>query len=253
MLMGSKDGFLTKRLKSYDSDRNDPVKPRALSGLSPYLHFGHISAQRCALEARKLRNSCPKSVDAFLEELIVRRELADNFCYYQPHYDSLQGAWEWARKSLMGHAKDKREHVYSREQLEKAQTADPLWNASQLEMVHCGKMHGYMRMYWAKKILEWTNRPEEALSIAIYLNDKYELDGRDPNGYVGCMWSICGVHDQGWKERPVFGKIRYMNYAGCKRKFNVEGYIAYVNKLVSGTKKRKSDSLTSLVTKHLKS
>ncbi|XP_010918316.2 deoxyribodipyrimidine photo-lyase isoform X1 [Elaeis guineensis] len=237
VLMGSKDGFLTRRLKNYETDRNDPLKPKGLSGLSPYLHFGQISAQRCALEAQAWRKSCPKSVDAFLEELIVRRELADNFCYYQPLYDSLQGAWEWARRTLMDHSADEREHLYTKEQLEQARTADPLWNASQLEMVHYGKMHGFMRMYWAKKILEWTSRPEEALSIAIYLNDKYEIDGRDPNGYVGCMWSICGVHDQGWKERPVFGKIRYMNYAGCKRKFNVDGYIAYVKRLVAKPRK----------------
>jgi deoxyribodipyrimidine photo-lyase len=125
------------------------------------------------------------------------------------------------------------------EQLEKGLTADPLWNASQLEMVYQGKMHGFMRMYWAKKILEWTKGPEEALSISIYLNNKYEIDGRDPSGYVGCMWSICGVHDQGWKERPVFGKIRYMNYAGCKRKFNVDSYISYVKSLVSVTKKKR--------------
>ncbi|KAF0929995.1 hypothetical protein E2562_027184 [Oryza meyeriana var. granulata] len=195
-LLGSKDGFLTKRIKSYETDRNDPTKARALSGLSPYLHFGHISAQRCALEAKKHRHLSPKSVDAFLEELVVRRELADNFCYYQPQYDSLSGAWDWARKTLMDHATDKREHIYTREQLENAKTHDPLWNASQLEMVHHGKMHGFMRMYWAKKILEWTSGPEEALSVAIYLNDKYEIDGRDPSGYVGCMWSICGLHDQ---------------------------------------------------------
>ncbi|OAY80026.1 Deoxyribodipyrimidine photo-lyase [Ananas comosus] len=173
-LLGTNDGFLTKRIRNYDTDRNDPTKPRGLSGLSPYLHFGQISAQRCALEARARRSSNPKAVDAFLEELIVRRELADNFCYYQPKYDSLDGAWEWARKTLMEHAVDKREHIYTREQLEKAQTADPLWNASQLEMVYHGKMHGFMRMYWAKKILEWTNKPEEALSIAIYLNDKIQ-------------------------------------------------------------------------------
>ncbi|XP_020094540.1 deoxyribodipyrimidine photo-lyase isoform X1 [Ananas comosus] len=253
-LLGTNDGFLTKRIRNYDTDRNDPTKPRGLSGLSPYLHFGQISAQRCALEARARRSSNPKAVDAFLEELIVRRELADNFCYYQPKYDSLDGAWEWARKTLMEHAVDKREHIYTREQLEKAQTADPLWNASQLEMVYHGKMHGFMRMYWAKKILEWTNKPEEALSIAIYLNDKYEIDGRDPNGYVGCMWSICGVHDQGWKERPVFGKIRYMNYAGCKRKFDVDAYISYVNRLVGETKKRKPENPLSLLKKkHSKS
>ncbi|KAF5180401.1 Deoxyribodipyrimidine photo-lyase [Thalictrum thalictroides] len=242
VLMGSKDGFLTKRLKGYSTDRNNPLKPKALSGLSPYLHFGQISAQRCALEARKFRNVHPQSVDAFFEELIVRRELADNFCYYQSHYDSLLGAWEWARKTLIDHSADKREHIYTKEQLEKANTADPLWNASQLEMVHYGKLHGFLRMYWGKKILEWTSGPQEALALAIYLNDKYHIDGRDPNGYVGCMWSICGVHDQGWKERAVFGKIRYMNYAGCKRKFDVEGYIAYVKRLAVGTKKRKGES-----------
>ncbi|KAG5390935.1 hypothetical protein IGI04_032476 [Brassica rapa subsp. trilocularis] len=234
VLMGSQEGFLTKRLRNYSTDRNNPVKPKALSGLSPYLHFGQVSAQRCALEARKVRSTYPQAVDTFLEELIVRRELSDNFCYYQPHYDSLEGAWEWARKSLMDHASDKREHTYSLEQLEKGQTADPLWNASQLEMVYQGKMHGFMR-----QILEWTEGPEEALSVSIYLNNKYELDGRDPSGYVGCMWSICGVHDQGWKERPVFGKIRYMNYAGCKRKFNVDSYISYVKSLVSVTKKKR--------------
>ncbi|KAK8307310.1 hypothetical protein V6Z12_D03G186100 [Gossypium hirsutum] len=249
VLMGNKDGFLTKRLKSYSMDRNNPLKPRALSCLSPYLHFGQISAQRCALEARSFRKHNAQAVDTFLEELIVRRELADNFCYYQPNYDAMQGAWEWARKTLMDHASDKREHTYTMEQLEKAQTADPLWNASQLEMVHYGKMHGFMRMYWAKKILEWTKGPKEALEICIYLNDKYEIDGRDPNGYVGCMWSICGVHDQGWRERPVFGKIRYMNYAGCKRKFNVDGYIAYVKRLVGEIKKRKAESPVGQKTK----
>ncbi|KAL4592809.1 hypothetical protein LXL04_005814 [Taraxacum kok-saghyz] len=257
-LIGNKNGFLTTRLKNYATDRNNPLKPEGLSGLSPYLHFGQISAQRCALEARKVRKLNPqpdfivlKAVDVFLEELIVRRELSDNFCYYQPHYDSLQGAWDWARNSLMNHASDKREHLYTKEQLEKAQTADPLWNASQLEMVHYGKMHGFMRMYWAKKILEWTSSPQEALEISIYLNDKYSIDGRDPNGYVGCMWSICGVHDQGWQERPVFGKIRYMNYAGCKRKFNVDGYIAYVKRLVGNIKKRKAEALLNNKAKQL--
>ncbi|WJZ82371.1 hypothetical protein VitviT2T_002137 [Vitis vinifera] len=252
ILMGSKNGFLTKRLKNYSTDRNNPLKPGALSGLSPYLHFGQISAQRCALEAKKNRKNCPQAVDVFLEELIVRRELADNFCFYQPRYNSLQGAWEWARKTLMDHASDKREHIYTKEQLENAQTADPLWNASQLEMVHYGKMHGFMRMYWAKKILEWTRGPEEALAISIYLNDKYEIDGRDPNGYVGCMWSICGVHDQGWQERQIFGKIRYMNYAGCKRKFDVDGYIAHVKRLVTETKKRKAESSLGKEAKELR-
>ncbi|XP_058084488.1 deoxyribodipyrimidine photo-lyase isoform X2 [Magnolia sinica] len=225
VLLGSTNGFLTTRLKNYSNDRNNPLKPKGLSGLSPYLHFGQISSQRCALVARTFRKMHPQSVDAFLEEMIVRRELADNFCFYQPQYDSVQGAWEWAQKTLMDHAADKRDHLYTKDQLEKAKTADP-----------------FCRMYWAKKILEWTSGPEEALSIAIYLNDKYEIDGRDPNGYVGCMWSICGVHDQGWKERAVFGKIRYMNYAGCQRKFDVDGYISYVKRLVGETKKRKIDN-----------
>ncbi|CAM6097302.1 unnamed protein product [Calypogeia fissa] len=245
-LYGSKNGFLTKRLQKYE-DRNDPSKGGSLSGLSPYLHFGHISAQRAALEARRVRKNCPKSVDSFLEELVVRRELSENFCYYQPNYDNMNGAWDWAQKTLRDHASDKREFLYTREKLEKGRTHDKLWNAAQLEMVHHGKMHGYMRMYWAKKILEWTLSPEDALEIAIYLNDKYELDGRDPNGYVGCMWSICGIHDQvseGWKERPVFGKIRYMNYAGCNRKFNIEAYIAQVDRIISMVKKKAKETGT---------
>ncbi|CAI0413917.1 unnamed protein product, partial [Linum tenue] len=251
VLMGSKDGFLTKRLKLYSSDRNNPLKPKGLSGLSPYLHFGQISAQRCALEAHKVKLRSPQSVDAFLEELIVRRELADNYCYYQPHYDSLAGAWEWARKTLQDHATDKREHVYSCDFILICALKLQLWNASQLEMVVYGKMHGFMRMYWAKKILEWTKGPEEALAVAIHLNNKYEIDGRDPNGYVGCMWSICGVHDQGWRERSVFGKIRYMNYAGCKRKFDVDGYVSYVKRLVGEVKKRKAESELSRNAKEL--
>merc|ERR1719463_766145 len=123
------------------------------------------------------------------------------------------------------HAGDARSYVYTEQQLEQGKTHDDLWNAAQMEMVHSGKMHGFLRMYWAKKILEWSSSPAEALKIAIYLNDRFSLDGRCPNGFVGCMWSICGTHDQGWKERPVFGKIRFMNYDGCKRKFDVNRYV----------------------------
>ncbi|GJP50224.1 hypothetical protein CLOM_g9366 [Closterium sp. NIES-68] len=231
--------FLERRLKGYDSQRNDPSKgPTSLSGLSPWLHYGQIAPQRCALEARKLRKEHSKAVDAFLEELVVRRELADNYCFHQPQYDSLKGAWEWAQTTLEAHRGDSREFVYTAAQWEAAKTHDKLWNAAQLELVHYGKMHGYMRMYWAKKILEWSRTPEEALRIAIEQNDKYSLDGRDPNGYVGCMWSIAGVHDQGWAERKVFGKIRYMNAAGCKRKFDVEAYIGYVSRMVAAVKKK---------------
>ncbi len=162
---------------------------------------------------------------AFLEELIVRRELSDNFCYYNPDYDTTKGFHNWAKQSHSEHCNDERDFTYSLAQFEQAKTHDNLWNAAQKEMVKTGKMHGYMRMYWAKKILEWTKSPEQAMEFSIYLNDKYSLDGRDPNGYAGIAWSIGGVHDRAWGTRPVFGKIRYMNYNGCKRKFDVEGYI----------------------------
>ncbi len=220
--------FLRKRIDSYKADRNDPTR-NGQSGLSPYLHFGQISAQRVALEvSRSSKNS--ESKQAFLEELIVRRELSDNFCFCNLNYDKSRGFPAWARKTLDDHRNDAREYVYSLEEFEKAKTHDELWNAAQKEMVYLGKMHGYMRMYWAKKILEWTESPEEALKIAIYLNDKYELDGRDPNGYAGIAWSIGGVHDRAWRERPVFGKIRYMSYSGCKSKFDVDAYIDKVNR-----------------------
>uniref|UniRef100_A0A3P9J2S1 Deoxyribodipyrimidine photo-lyase n=1 Tax=Oryzias latipes TaxID=8090 RepID=A0A3P9J2S1_ORYLA len=211
------ESFIDVRLKLFGTQRNDP-NAAALSQLSPWLRFGQLSAQRVALQVRK--NSNP-SVPAFIEELVVRRELTDNFCFYNKNYDSVTGAYEWAQKTLKDHAKDKREYLYTREQFENAHTHDKLWNAAQIQMVTEGKMHGFLRMYWAKKILEWSTSPEEALSIALYLNDRYELDGQDPNGFVGCMWSICGIHDQGWAERAVFGKIRFMNYKGCLRKFNV--------------------------------
>jgi len=217
------NSFFEERLTDYNEKRNDPNE-NVSSNLSPYLHFGQISSQRIALETYKRKHNAEVK-DAFLEELIVRRELSDNFCLYNKNYDSFDGFPEWAKKTLNEHRKDKREFTYNLEQFENAETHDELWNAAQIEMVSIGKMHGYMRMYWAKKILEWTETPEEALEYAIYLNDKYELDGRDPNGYTGCAWSIGGVHDRAWTERPVFGKIRYMNYNGCKRKFDVKKYI----------------------------
>lgn len=218
-----------ERLKIFDKSRNDPTKD-ALSGLSPYLHFGQISAQRCALAVQACGKAASGSIKAasagFVEELVVRKELADNFCFYNPKYDSLEGCTDWAITSLMKHAKDKREHVYSCKKLEAGETHDDLWNAAQLQMVREGKMHGFLRMYWAKKILEWSPGPKQALATAIYLNDRYQLDGRDPNGYAGCMWSIGGIHDMGWTERPIFGKIRFMNYDGCKRKFNIPSFVA---------------------------
>jgi len=215
--------FRTKKLPSYHEGRNDPTED-AQSNLSPYLHFGHISAQRIALEVTK-DDADKESREAFLEELIVRRELSDNFCFYNAHYDSFKSFPQWAKKTLNDHRKDRRRHIYCLEDFEHANTHDELWNAAQREMARNGKMHGYMRMYWGKKILEWTESPEEALRIAIYLNDRYELDGRDTNGFTGIAWCIGGVHDRAWPERPIFGKIRYMSYGGCKSKFDVMAYI----------------------------
>ncbi len=218
------ENFIQDRLPSYSEKRNDPNRD-SLSHLSPYLHFGQISAQRVALRVKKELEAPLPSRESFLEELIVRKELSDNFCHFNPNYDNFQGLPHWAKKTLNKHRRDTREHLYSLQDFEWARTHDHLWNAAQTEMLHTGKMHGYMRMYWAKKILEWTQSPEQALEWAIYLNDKYELDGCDPNGYTGILWSIGGLHDRGWKERPVFGTVRYMSYNGCRRKFDVNSYI----------------------------
>jgi deoxyribodipyrimidine photo-lyase len=216
-------GFITHGLAGYDALRNDP-NADGQSGLAPWLHFGQLSAQRVALEASRAEGGTA-SGDAFLEELVVRRELADNFCWHNLNYDRVEGFPAWALKSIDEHRHDHREFVYPSEQFEAGQTHDPLWNAAQSQMVASGRMHGYLRMYWAKKILEWTASPESAMETAIHLNDRYQLDGRDPNGYAGIAWSIGGVHDRAWGERPVFGKIRYMNAKGCQRKFDAERYI----------------------------
>lgn len=220
--------FLKDNLDKYDKYRNDPNE-NVLSNLSPYIHFGQISAQRIALSINKSKNNNTK--ESFLEEIIIRKELADNFCFYNKNYDNLNGFPSWAKESLSKHKKDKRTYVYSKKKFENAETHDDLWNASQLEMIKTGKMHSYLRMYWAKKILEWTSSPEEAIKIAIYLNDKYELDGRDAKGYTGIAWSIGGVHDRAWGERPIFGKIRYMSYNGSRSKFNIKSYITKIKNL----------------------
>lgn len=222
--------FLREKIEQYPDGRNNPNFDN-LSNLSPYLHFGQISAQRTALEV--LGCDCSKKAkDVFLEELIVRRELSDNFCYYEDNYDNFYGFPEWAQETLNKHKKDKRVYLYTLEDFEKGNTHDKLWNSAQMEMVLKGKMHGYLRMYWAKKILEWSESPEMAIKTAIYLNDKYELDGRDPNGYTGIAWSIGGVHDRPWQERDIFGKIRYMSYNGCQRKFDIEKYIKNIQALL---------------------
>ncbi len=222
--------FIEGPLTEYDDARNDPNED-VLSDLSPYYHFGQLASQRVAVEIDSRPGTRTEDKEAYLEELIVRKELSDNFCFYEPKYDSFEGFPDWAKKTLNEHRDDERDYIYPAEEFEEARTHDDLWNAAQMEMVKYGKMHGFMRMYWAKKILEWTESPERALEIGIWLNDKYELDGRDPNGYVGVAWSVGGVHDRAWQERPVYGKVRYMNKNGCKRKFDVD---AYVEKILKG-------------------
>ena len=174
-----------------------------------------------------------------MEQAVVRSELADNFCYYQKHYNSIEGGPDWAIKTLNEHRNDKREYLYTKEEFENAKTHDELWNAAQLQLKTEGKMHTYMRMYWAKKILEWTKSPEEALDLTIYLNDHYSLDGSDSNGYVGSMWCIVGVHDKQFDERPIFGKVRWMSYFGCKRKFDIAKFCAKYGAKSFSVKKQK--------------
>jgi deoxyribodipyrimidine photo-lyase len=222
--------FLRQQLDGYDEGRNHPDLDHT-SRLSPYLHFGHLGPHTIAL-AVKNAGAPARDREAFLEQMIVRRELAINFCRYNPNYDNIKCAEPWARRTLKEHARDEREYLYSERQLENAETHDPLWNGAQRQMVATGWMHGYLRMYWAKKILEWTRSAEEAFAIAVQLNDHYELDGRDPNGYAGIAWAIAGKHDRAWgPERPVYGKIRYMSYASTSRKFNSKAYIQQVKHL----------------------
>jgi len=213
--------FLSERLEDYTRARNDPTKD-GLSNLSPYLHFGQISPLWVALQVAR---TDARGRDSFLEELIVRRELSLNYVFYNRRYDDFQGLPSWAKTTLDEHNDDRREYVYSREELERSLTHDPYWNAAQTEMRIGGKMHGYMRMYWGKKILEWSDSPREAFEIALFLNNKYELDGRDPNGYTGVAWCF-GKHDRPWRERSIFGKVRYMNAEGLKRKFDADSYAA---------------------------
>ena len=220
------DVFIDEKLEHYAELRNDPTLDY-LSLMSPYLHFGQISPLFIALSVSRTRSS---GKEAYLEELIVRRELSMNFVFYNERYDSFESIPNWARKSLKAHQKDKRPYLYTRQELEEGRTHDPYWNAAQKEMVLTGKMHGYMRMYWGKKILEWSESPEEAFGTALYLNNKYELDGRDPNGFAGVAWCF-GKHDRPWVERKVFGNIRYMNDGGLKRKFDAEGYVKRVEQL----------------------
>jgi deoxyribodipyrimidine photo-lyase len=215
--------FITKKLKTYDKRRNHP-EIDGTSRLSPYLHFGHISPLTIALAVNNA--DVPQAAkDSYLNELLVWRELAINFVTYNPNYDNFESGENWAHRSLSTHATDPRPVLYTGQQLENADTYDPLWNAAQRQMVNAGWMHNYMRMYWAKKILEWSRSPSEAFRTAVYLNDKYFLDGRDPNGYAGVAWAIVGKFDRPWFERPIFGQIRYMSLESTGKKFDSKRYI----------------------------
>lgn len=246
--------FCDELLPRYETQRNEPSSDVA-SGLSPYLHFGQISSLEIALELGaaefvaglsagrgRIKNQ-PGSVgtrvsddprasarDAFLEELIVRRGLAHNYVWYSPDYDRYGGLPDWARRTLSEHAADERPVIYTREQLERCATHDEHWNDAMTEMLVTGAMHTYMRMYWAKKILEWSPSPEEAFETVLELNNRYFLDGRDPNSYANVAWTF-GLHDRPWTERPIFGKVRYMNANGLRRKFDMPSYSLKVRRL----------------------
>lgn len=220
--------LLKNGMSGYAEERSHPEK-ETTSHLSPYLHFGQVSPLWAALTVRE--SDAPKEDrDSFLEELIVRRELAINFVEYEPDYDSYSALPEWSRKTLEKHREDEREHVYTAKELENAETHDPYWNASMNEMRRTGYMHNYMRMYWGKKIVEWTNTPEYAYKVAIDLNNKYFLDGRDPNSWSNVGW-IFGLHDRPWQEREIFGTVRYMSSGGLERKFDIDGYVDRVDAL----------------------
>ncbi len=221
--------FLTRRLSRYARHKNEP-SAHATSNLSPYLRAGFLSALEVAMAASEHAHRHKLVAEEFLEELIVRRELAYNFAWYAPSIDTLEALPAWACETIREHRKDQRDPAYSREQFERAATYDDLWNATQTELLLRGAIHGYFRMYWGKKILEWSESAGEALAIMLYLNDKYALDGQDPNTYGNILWCF-GLHDRPWPERPVFGTIRSMVRSGMERKTNVHAYIQEIRYL----------------------
>jgi deoxyribodipyrimidine photo-lyase len=228
--------FTSKLLRDYEAKRNKP-EADGTSGLSPYLHYGHLGPVTIcqAVEAAvKKDHSLKAARDAYFNELIAWRELAVNFVKYSDHYDTADCAEDWAKKTIADHARDERERLYSLKELESGETYDELWNAAQIQMVRHGWMHNYMRMYWAKKILEWTPDVATAVRYAVHLNDKYFLDGRDPNGYAGIAWAMVGKFDRAWGERAVFGKIRYMSGASTGKKFDSKLYIEQMRGLAGG-------------------
>jgi deoxyribodipyrimidine photo-lyase len=221
--------FVTDKLVHYPQRHGQP-ETDGTSRLSSYLHFGHIGPHTVALAVEGAK--APRAAkDDFLDQLIIWRELSINFVHFNPLYDSIESAPDWAHRTLARHARDERPVLYSRQQLEHAETHDELWNAAQRQMLHAGWMHNYMRMYWAKKILEWSESAAVAYQTAVYLNDKYFLDGRDPNGYAGIAWAIAGKFDRPWFERPIFGSIRYMSGNAARKKFDADRYIEQMAQL----------------------
>ena len=233
--------FIRHHLAHYDAHSNQP-QTDDISCMSPYLHFGQVSPVYLALQIRQARQGKSIDRDAYLEELIVRRELAVNFVYYTSDYDRYSCLPDWARKTLADHGRDRRQEIYGQEELEAARTHDPYWNAAMREMKYTGFMHNYMRMYWGKKILEWSAAPETAFETALRINNKYFLDGRDPNSYAGVAW-VFGKHDRAWSERPVYGKVRYMAASGLERKCDIRAYVLNVDNQVRRVKAEHSKLL----------
>jgi len=221
------DRFISDKLEKLADCRNAPDK-ECISHLGPYLHFGQISSLYIALRILSIPS---RGSEIFFEELCIRRELAMNFVFYNSQYDCFDCLPTWVKKTLDKHRIDKRPYIYSIEVLEAGQTHDPYWNAAQKELVFRGKMHGYMRMYWGKKVLEWSDSPERAYEALLYLNNKFSLDGRDANGFAGIAWCF-GKHDRPWAEREIFGQVRYMNAQGLRRKFSMDDYLRRVNELI---------------------
>ena len=221
--------FMKELLDEYDDNRNQP-QTNNVSHMSKYLHFGHISPVWLVEEITGKAGG--KNVDSFIEELLVRRELACNYVYYTPDYETYQALPDWAHETLDEHKDDEREHQYTRKEMDNAETHDPYWNASMKEMKYTGYMHNYMRMYWGKKILEWSSTPQYAYKTAITLNNRYFLDGRDCNSYANVSW-VFGQHDRGWTERPIYGKVRSMMKSGLERKFDPKKYVEKVEEMVN--------------------
>jgi deoxyribodipyrimidine photo-lyase len=234
--------FLDETLADYGEKRNRPDDGRT-SGLSPYLHFGHISAHEVFLETMRRERWSPDDVvppangrrsgwwavtetaEAFLDQVITWRELGFQFCHHRKDHERWESLPEWARRTLEEHASDPRDHVYNLKEFAAAATHDPLWNAAQTQLVREGTIHNYLRMLWGKKIVEWTEHPRQALKIMLELNNRFALDGRDPNSVSGIFW-VLGRHDRPWgPERPIFGKVRYMTSANTARKFPVKAYL----------------------------